>query len=198
MKPVALIMLASGTSSRFRTSDKLLAPLGDGPLAMKAASLCRDRLGIVRIAVLPPDHAERRSVFENSGWKIVINPTPRTGMASSIRTGVEAARREGAEAVLISLADMPFVTCNHIDALLDAIGEREAVMSDCIGQLMPPAAFRAECFDELIALSGDRGARSVFTRRRNTATIPLDVYSARDVDTVEMLERLQEELINND
>lgn len=191
-KPL-LLLLASGASKRFGVGDKLLASLNGRPLASFAARLCQDRTDIHRLAVVPENSPERTCLMENFGWQVIENPDAPSGMASSVRTGVQIAQTLDASSVIIALADMPFVEDIHVQRLQAALQSYDAAMSELEGQLMPPAAFKSTAFEDLFALKGDTGARSVFKRLSLTTTVPLDRRAAQDIDTREMLDLLQKD-----
>ena len=69
-----------------------------------------------------------------------------------------------------------------------------AVMTESGGKLMPPALFRRETFDRLMAVEGDRGAKGVFETLENTASVPLDPALAFDIDTTHDLKSAEEAL----
>ena len=85
------------------------------------------------------------------------NPDAEEGMASSIRAGVSLAG-PGAR-LLITLCDQPLVTADHLRALI-AI-DAPIVATGYAGIAGVPAIFAPELAPELLALRGDRGARTI-------------------------------------
>lgn len=122
----------------------------------------------------------------------VRNPAYATGLASSLRAGIDAAA--GADAVIVVLADQPGVTA----ALLDALIARQratgaaAVMCSSNGRRSPPALLSAALWPAVRVLDGDVGAREVLAGRDDVAIIEVDASLARldDVDTAEDHARL--------
>lgn len=153
---VAAVLLAAGRSRRFGQADKLEAQIDGLPLRLHAAGTIA-RLPLAhRIVVTGPEPAAW------PGFTIVVNDHPDAGMARSVALGVVAARACGAEAVLIALADMPFVTEDHFRRLLAAGTAPGSRIGSSDGRtLLPPALFGADWFDALAALDGDRGARAL-------------------------------------
>jgi molybdenum cofactor cytidylyltransferase len=86
----------------------------------------------------------------------------------------------GAEAMLLALADMPFVTRAHISLLVGAAGDRP-VATEHMGVRSPPVIFPSSAFAELIALTGDRGAKPLLEA---AFTIEADAALVRDIDTM--------------
>ena len=83
---------------------------------------------------------------------------------------------------MIALADMPDVSASHILSVSEAIKTSSAIMSLSGDILLPPAAFSEEHRDSLLALKGDTGAKSVFLKIKNRATVPLSSDQRRDID----------------
>lgn len=173
------MVLAAGASRRFG-GDKLLHPLGGKPLAAHIAdTLAAMPLGH-RIAVCPAGNPDRAAVFEERGFAVVENPDPSRGLASSLALGARRAIDLDARAMLVCLADMPYVTADHLDALLDALATADVAASEAAGIRSPPAAFARLVVAGLTRLSGDRGAREILA---GAAVVPMAPAQARDFDT---------------
>ncbi len=167
---VTLVLLAAGRSQRFGGA-KLNAPLNGKPMGLHAAETLAGFGFAARLAVVGragPD-------FAALGYEIMANPAPEQGQASSLRLGVGAVQTS---ACMIVLADMPFVTSAHIQALLEGFdGDRIASSSD--GRTLPPALFGAQHFAALMALEGDHGARALL---RGAPCIAGDAKCLADID----------------
>ncbi|MEO5493575.1 MAG: nucleotidyltransferase family protein [Sphingomonas sp.] len=173
----ALILLAAGKSARFGLSDKLIQPFLGQPLGMHVVTALEAVPFAKRIVVrdgVTLDYAAR-------GYEIVHNQHPEQGLSLSVRLGVQAARGDGIEGVLIALADMPRVTATHIHRLFDAAQGPDTVVASSDGvQPKPPALFGAARFDALEAMEGDAGARDLILAGRHVLTSPDELI---DVDT---------------
>lgn len=172
---VAAVLLAAGRSTRFGAADKIAAELDGVPLGLHAARTIAAlplALRYVVTGATPRDYP---------GFEIVPNLRPEAGLSRSIALGVAAARAAGAQAVLIALADMPCVAAEHFLRLIErADGPDALVASTDGGHRTPPAVFGADWFDELEALSGDRGARDLLQRGTAISAAPGDLL---DIDT---------------
>ena len=185
----ALVLLASGDATRFQNGDKLLSPLADAPLIDRAATLFQTTSVIGRFAVVSPDQTARQEILKRRGWTILENPRAKEGQSAAVQIGAAAAARIGAGAVLFALADMPFVSDEHLLRLIEAAQSVDAVMCQTPRGMSPPALFHRRLFGALSNLSGDKGARAIFQARDNTATIDLSTEHAFDVDTQDDLDR---------
>ncbi|WP_343346730.1 nucleotidyltransferase family protein [Sphingomicrobium sp. XHP0239] len=150
---VALVLLAAGQSRRFG-ADKLRAPLGDSDVLTATMESGEYASFDARYIVVP----SKELVIERPvRWQSVVNREAESGMASSIRAGVRAA--SGHERIVIALADMPFVSAQHLDQLGNAGGVIFTRQQD--GRPGSPAAFPRHAFSRLLQLHGDRGAAAL-------------------------------------
>jgi molybdenum cofactor cytidylyltransferase len=176
-KQVAIIVLAAGNARRFG-SDKLMADLDGAPLGLRAA---RNLAGIdaaAHFAVCQPK-AVISSLYAEAGYAVVENPHADIGLSGSLHLAVAAAAKTQAQALLIALADMPFIMASHIDALIQAC-DGEIIASLDGNQSMPPAIFPRSTWPFLLETKGDAGARQILVRARSLAA---PIGSLRDIDT---------------
>jgi len=181
----ALILLAAGRSQRFGDVDKLEQLFLRKPLAFHVVTALEAVPFLTRFAVTNGTNLD----FARRGYRIIHNDAPEIGMSQSVKLGVASARDEGAEAVLIALADMPRVTANHIYHLLDAADDHDAVVASSDGvNPRPPALFGAGQFEALLTLEGDEGARAMVRSGRHVIAPEGELL---DIDTPEDLEQLR-------
>ena len=175
---VALVLLAAGRSTRFGQEDKLTVPLVGTPLALHAARTFAAIPFAAHVAVVAGEVAG----LLPAPFASVVNDYPAAGQARSIRLGVAEARRSGCAAILIALADMPFVSAAHIAALLEHYsGPGSIVASGTDDIRSPPALFGEAWFDRLEYLSGDRGAGALLGDANLVSAAPRELA---DIDTV--------------
>jgi molybdenum cofactor cytidylyltransferase len=183
------LLLAAGQGRRFG-SDKLLHLLDDGtPIAVASARKLKEACPRA-IAVLRPEQTTLAALLVAEGLEVVICPEASAGMGHSLAAGVAASR--DAAGWLVALADMPFVqvaTLRSVAAALASGAALAAPFYNC--QRGHPVAFAARWRDELLALTGDEGARAIIGKHRNLMhkLETCDVGVLRDVDTLEDLAR---------
>ena len=183
---IALIYMASGFGRRFG-SNKLLYELQGRPLYQWGLTHLQEAAGKLghRIIVVS-SHEEILTWCAAEQIRAVQNRKSLEGMAASLRLGVEAAAGAGAHAFFV--ADQPYLTAGTIVRFLNGF-EVSGKDRGCFltgGVEGNPAVFKNIYRGRLLALQGDRGARSLL--RVN----PEDVWhftaaaeELRDIDTPE-------------
>lgn len=176
---IAAILLAAGRSERFGSDDKLMVPLDGEPLGLHAARRIVELAPGQHIAVCESADHPLAARLAALGYEIVTNPHPERGLSQSLASGIAAADK--AEAALVCLADMPFVTTAHLEALLARFDAETApvVASTRDGTPMPPALFAHSLFDALQARKGDQGARALLA---DAALVSAGARELADID----------------
>ncbi len=182
---VAIVLLASGLSSRFSGGDKLLAPLGNKSILEHIARPWGQLGAKTKVAVIGADETnERAETVSSHGWDVLTNHSPQDGIGSSISLAVHQLIQTDVKAVICILGDMPFVPADHASAMIKAANNGyEAVITRSSSYQGPPALFHRSLFSKLTALSGDNGARSVIASIKSTA-VSLSPKMVMDIDTV--------------
>ncbi|WP_025694031.1 NTP transferase domain-containing protein [Paenibacillus durus] len=165
---VAGIYLAAGQSSRMGTPKVSLMLSEDvalGSVALGELERCGlDPLAVVvragdKLEWLPPESGvpgARRTEF---------CLTAHLGMSFSLRCGLSAVLPAEPDAVVVALADQPFITAGLVGRLIETFRCSPAldyVASNGNGMVMPPALFSKSLFPALQQLEGDRGAARIF------------------------------------
>ena len=159
--PVGAVVLAAGAGSRMPCSQKLLLEVDGKPMVRHAVEAASEG-GCHQVVVVYSSKDVKDAVGDDA--ELVFNPDAHTGMASSLRVGLQALRPE-IEAAVVVLGDQPLVGSRTIAALLRAWrreGSRPAVaVSKKRKEWAPPVVLAREMWDELYALKGDAGARQI-------------------------------------
>jgi molybdenum cofactor cytidylyltransferase len=172
--PVAGILLAAGLSSRMG-SNKLLFDLGGESVLRGAAR--RALAGGLSPLLVVLGHEVERTRLELEGLaiadcQVVINPDYESGITSSIKAGVTALG-ETAAALVVMLADMPFVTVEMIAGLVERYRSTGAplVISDYAGVTAPPMLYDRSLFPELLTMKPEGCGKQMVKRHRHEAEV---------------------------
>jgi molybdenum cofactor cytidylyltransferase len=123
--------------------------------------------------------------------EVVENPEWEEGIASSLRAVLTTLTpRATVDAVCVGLADQPLVGSEAYERVAATSGELVVPMYD--GQPGNPVKLARSLWPEALELRGDVGARAL-ARDRAVRIDCTGTGSADDVDTLEDLERLQQE-----
>ena len=136
-----------------------------------------------------------RTALDGLVVRFVENPHPEAGQGSSIAVGAAALRGE-TEAVIVALGDQPRLPPNVVPALVEAWRRTGTPIVAPVyrGVQGTPVLFAAQIVPELVALTGDAGARSVVTARpERVERVMVDTPMPWDVDTPEDFARLHVE-----
>jgi molybdenum cofactor cytidylyltransferase len=185
---VRVLLLCGGRASRFG-SDKLLAPVKSGreraPMAMVAARSAIAGAGNA-LAVIPPGAGELRRALEKAGCDILESDHTARGLGASLAAG--AAEAHDADGWIVALGDMPFIEATTFAAILAEL-RRGALIAAPVHRATHarghPVGFARELKEELLALDGDEGARSIIqSHRERVVLIPVDDEGITiDIDT---------------
>lgn len=190
--PVAGILLAAGTSSRMGRNKMLFELNGESVLRGAAGRALAAGLSPL-LVVLGHEAEKSRGELDGLPCQIVINPNYEQGINSSLKAGISAVPAE-AQAAVVMLADMPFVTPEMIAGLIDRYRSSEAplVISDYEGVNAPPMLYDRNLFDELLAMTGEGCGRQVVKRHREEAEVLSWPASAlADIDVPEDYDRMK-------
>ena len=177
------LLLAAGSATRFG-SDKLSHPLPHGvAIAVQAARQLKSEVPRV-FAVVKPGTEQLALQLTNEGCEIVVCENAAEGMGASLACAVRAAGR--ADGYLIALADMPFLRRTTIAAVRDALATGVPLVAPYFrARRGHPVGISGAMFEQLLALKGDEGAKSVLMQNQDRLVkIPVgDPGVIRDIDT---------------
>lgn len=170
MPPVAL--LAAGRGTRFG-GGKLEADCAGKPLGRWVVEAA-ERAGLSPgLIVTGPE-----GVSFAQEWRAVVNPHPEAGLGSSLALAMRAALADGADSLLVLLADMPLVTPEYLRRLASASAPAATRQRD--GRPGVPALFDRALMQQAASLAGDRGAGRLLVK---ATLLDASEGTLRDVDT---------------
>lgn len=155
---IAVAVLAAGRGVRFG-GDKLLAKIDGRPLGLRAAARLTG-LGFGWYFAVCRTNNALAGQYADLAFDVIDNDCPEKGQAYSLHLAVKQAEASDARALLVMLGDMPFVSMEHISALVDAYAGNIVASSN--GKVrMPPVIFPRSSWADLLATKGDGGGREL-------------------------------------
>ena len=184
---IGAAVLAAGSGRRFG-ADKRLYPLDGKPLLHHALGKPLSR-GLPTLLVLKP--TDELIIDQLAGpWlgndrlTIVYAENALQGMGHSLAAAAAAAHANVFSAMLVMLADMPYIAPRTLDRVCQAYQPKGIVVPHFQGLSGHPVLFASYWFEQLAALTGDQGARLLIEDHPGYVTV-LDIDDpgiVRDID----------------
>ena len=161
--PPTIVVLAAGFGSRFKGArHKLDEPLhGSTVLGCTLRQAVASELHVVLVTTAP-FVAAAIEVLATSDIVVLSLAEASRGMGHSIAAGV--GERPDAGGWLILPGDMPMVRAQTLRSVAAALERHPVVYAQYHGRRGHPVGFGSELYSELIALTGDEGARRIVAR----------------------------------
>ncbi|WP_394778062.1 NTP transferase domain-containing protein [Undibacterium sp.] len=178
------ILLAAGKGSRFDASgvqNKLMQVLPSGEAVAVASA--KNLLSVLPevLAVTRPGTPELALALQAAGCSVQTCVDAGQGMAASL----VYALRQGRDCAgwIVALGDMPYVQRSTLQAMLQALRAGAGIVVPVHeGRRGNPVGFSHAHLPQLLALSGDQGARSLLKNYPVTEVLVDDAGIHRDID----------------
>lgn len=186
---VAIVILAAGSSSRLGRPKQLLE-LGGEPLIRHTLRHALASSAAEVVLVLGNRANETAAAAGDAGQRTIVNPDFALGQSTSMVAGISALAND-VDAAILMLGDQPTVEPALLDLLMHRFASSGAAIVQPRYRGTPgnPVLFRRDLFPELLAVSGDLGAREIIKRRKAAIDyvdvdlpVPLDVDSDEDYE----------------
>ena len=167
---IAGIILAAGGSTRMGGQNKLLQMVDGTSLVQKVVgSALNSNIESVYV-ILGYQAALIRQCISNKSVNWVENSDWSRGMASSIKSGIEALNTNY-DGAMILLGDMPFIEPIMINQLLALYQKKKIVVPVKDGRQGNPVLFSSAFFADLKLLCGDKGAKPIIKKNPDSVII---------------------------
>ncbi len=191
---VAAIILGGGRSTRMGPTNKLTSDFNGKPMIAHVAdaALASKADGIVLVT----GHEKEGVLKALAGrpMSYAHNPDYADGLSTSIKAGIKAAAEldPPVDAAVILLGDMPLITADLVNRLIDARdpGDDKFICVPVVGKKRGnPVLWDASFFNDLLNLTGDIGAKTLIAQNSDlVCEVPVDDDAPlTDFDTPESL-----------
>ncbi len=184
---IPIILLAGGSSSRMRGSDKLLVSINGVTLLRNRALECLKSTSGTVFVVIPQENDDRYAEISDLEVTPVLTKDRHLGISHSLKSGLS--KIMGSE-VLLLLADLVEITHVDISNIFKVAKTSNAPIVrgiDSHGVAGHPILIRREIIDKFKSLSGDNGGNFILNQHiRETNFVKLPGKNATfDLDTPE-------------
>ena len=161
---ISAILLAAGESKRMVDENKLIKKHKSIPLIKHAVSnVLNSPIDELIIVLGYQKKSIEKIIGENKKIKFIANPNFESGIASSIKKGLDSLSKE-TEAFFICLGDMPNVNKEIYNQLINASfgnKDKEIFVPYYQERQANPILFSKKMKDEIQKIEGDFGAKKI-------------------------------------
>ncbi len=185
---IGVVILAAGSSSRLGRPKQLVEH--EGKRLLQHTIDCCDEVDFASKNIILGANSEKIVPLTNlKGFTSHLNEFWNEGLSTSIHLAIQiASSNPQIQHLLFLLSDQPFITPVLIQELMEV--HEEITACEYKGQLGVPAIFSKKYFDELAALTGDKGAKPVLMKHEKVVKKMAFEKGSIDIDTEEDIEQL--------
>ena len=158
---ISAILLAAGQSKRMNGENKLTKEIQGTPVIKHSVkNILASSINELIIVLGYQKEIIEKLIDKNEKIKFVFNKNFESGMASSIKTGLNNFS-EKTEAFFICLGDMPMVNSNIYNQLINSRNQKNIIVPTYNGQHGNPVLFDKSMKEKIMDITGDVGAKKI-------------------------------------
>ena len=184
---ISAVILGAGQSRRMGSVNKLISEI-EGRSMISHIADAAEKSNVDRVFVVTGHEDEEiRRALSNHDINFVHNPNYADGLSTSLRTAIGALDAD-TDGVVVCLGDMPGITAEHINALINVFNP-EAGRQICVptfnGKWGNPVLWDGRFFAAIQNVSGDVGARHLIGEHQDVlCEVPIEDNAViTDLDT---------------
>ena len=158
---ISAILLAAGQSKRMCGENKLVKKIKDiSVIKHSVRNIMSSSIDELIIVLGHQKEIIEKIIDKNKRIKFVFNKDFESGMASSIKTGLNYLS-EKTESFFICLGDMPMVNKDIFNLLIKSKNNKEIIVATYKGQQGNPVLFDKSMKEKIMKIAGDVGAKTI-------------------------------------
>ena len=158
---ISAILLTAGQSKRMNGENKLTKEIQDIPVIKHSVkNILASSINELIIVLGHQKEIIEKLIDKNEKIRFVFNKNFESGMASSIKTGLNNFS-EKTEAFFICLGDMPMVSSDIYNQLIKSKDNKKIIVPTYKGQQGNPVLFNKSMKEKIIGITGDVGAKKI-------------------------------------
>ena len=165
---ISAILLAAGQSKRMGGDNKLIKKYNKKYLINHIIdTLIKSKVDKIIVVLGFQSSKVRKITIKNKKINFVYNKNYKSGMASSIKTGLKRVSKKNI-GFLIVQADMPLISKNIINSICYAIknNKKEIIAPTYKGKIGNPVGFKISIIKKLNKIRGDYGAKKMIQKNK--------------------------------
>ena len=164
---ISAILLAAGQSKRMNGENKLIKKIHGIPLIKHSVkNILTSSIDELIIVLGYQEEIIKKIIDKDSKIKFVFNKNFETGMASSIKIGLDHLS-EKTKAFFICLADMPMVNKDIYNQLIKFKDENEIIVPTYKGLQGNPILFSKSMKEKITKVQEDNGAKMIIESNKD-------------------------------
>jgi len=164
---ISAILLAAGQSKRMNGENKLTKEIQGIPLIkLSVKNILASPINELIIVLGHKKEIIEQLIEKNEKIKCVFNENFESGMASSIKTGLNNLS-EKTQTFFICLGDMPMVSPDVYKQLIKSKDKKEIIIPTYKGQQGNPVLFDKSMKEKIMNITGDIGAKKILDLNKN-------------------------------
>ena len=158
---ISAILLAAGQSKRMNGENKLAKEIQGIPLIKHSVkNILASSVNELVVILGHQKGIIEKLVDKNEKIKFIFNKDFESGMASSIKTGLDNLS-EKSEAFFICLGDMPLIDKNIYNQIINSRKNNEIIVPTYKGQQGNPVLFSKSIKKKFMTIEGDVGGKKI-------------------------------------
>ena len=164
---ISAILLAAGQSKRMIGENKLTKEIKGIPLIKHSVkNILASSINELIIVLGYQKEIIEKLIDKHEKIKFVFNKDFESGMASSIKTGINHLSKN-TEAFFICLGDMPMVNSDIYNQLIQSRNNKEIIVPTYKEQQGNPILFSKSIIEQIMTIQGDVGAKKILELNKN-------------------------------
>lgn len=180
------LILAAGSSSRMGSIKQLLSINGK-TLLQHTLDLSTKIKSTRTLCVLGAHAEEIMQKVDGKNVEFIINKNHKLGLSTSIISGIRYLQKEKIpfDGLFILLADQPAIKEDYYDEMIRLFDEKRTkiIASNYGNTLGVPAIFPAIFTNDLLQITGDKGAKEFLQKNKRRTLSPQTLVNLLDIDT---------------
>jgi len=158
---ISAILLAAGQSKRMNGVNKLTKEIQGVPLIkISVKNILASSIDELIIVLGYQKEIIEKLIDKNDKIKFVVNKDFKSGMSSSIKTGLNCLS-EKTESFFICLGDMPMVSHDIYNKLIKSKNNKEIIVPTFKSEQGNPVLFSKSMRKKIMTIEGDVGAKKI-------------------------------------